>query len=332
MEYIFEAEKICKKYKNKKVLNDVSFKLKKGHIYGLIGPNGAGKTTIMRIMAGLTEQSSGNMKFFEKPGDDDNGRKRMSFILETPYMDPNMTAYENMQYIQYVRGVSNKKRIDELLEFVGIADTGKKNAKKFSLGMRQRLGIAMALMPSPEFMVLDEPFNGLDPEGFADLRGILSELVKKNNMTILVSSHILKELSELCTDYIIIRNGQIVETISQEELEEKLRNIFKQEQWIIDGNYQRTLELRLKECDTIFLLDYPTDICIEGAKSRVGIKRDDLPWVEEKLDENFKKIIFDFSKQKLPEIYRLLDKYKDNRNIIVFRTREESDNYIKEHR
>ena len=92
------------------------------------------------------------------------------------------------------------------------------------------------------------------------------------------------------------------------------------------------MELRLKECDTIFLLDYPTDICIEGAKSRVGIKRDDLPWVEEKLDENFKKIIFDFSKQKLPEIYRLLDKYKDNRNIIVFRTREESDNYIKEHR
>ncbi len=224
MEYIFEAEKICKKYKNKKVLNDVSFKLKKGHIYGLIGPNGAGKTTIMRIMAGLTEQSSGNMKFFEKPGDDDNGRKRMSFILETPYMDPNMTAYENMQYIQYVRGVSNKKRIDELLEFVGIADTGKKNAKKFSLGMRQRLGIAMALMPSPEFMVLDEPFNGLDPEGFADLRGILSELVKKNNMTILVSSHILKELSELCTDYIIIRNGQIVETISQEELEEKCKS------------------------------------------------------------------------------------------------------------
>ena len=120
--------------------------------------------------------------------------------------------------------------------------------------------------------------------------------------------------------------------ISKEELEEKLRNIFKQEQWIIDGNYQRTLELRLKECDTIFLLDYPTDICIEGAKSRVGIKRDDLPWVEEKLDENFKKIIFDFSKQKLPEIYRLLDKYKDNRNIIVYRKREESDNYIKEHR
>ena len=117
--------------------------------------------------------------------------------------------------------------------------------------------------------------------------------------------------------------------ISKEELEEKLRNIFKQEQWIIDGNYQRTLELRLKECDTIFLLDYPTEICIKGAESRVGTKRDDLPWIEEKLDEEFKKTIIDFSKIKLPEIYRLLDKYKDNKDIIIFKTREESDNYIK---
>ena len=117
--------------------------------------------------------------------------------------------------------------------------------------------------------------------------------------------------------------------ISKEELEEKLKIIFKEEQWIIDGNYQRTLELRLKECDTVFLLDYPTEICIKGAESRVGTKRDDLPWIEEKLDEEFKKTIIDFSKIKLPEIYRLLDKYKDNKDIIIFKTREESDNYIK---
>ena len=117
--------------------------------------------------------------------------------------------------------------------------------------------------------------------------------------------------------------------ISKEELEEKLKIIFKEEQWIIDGNYQRTLELRLKECDTVFLLDYPTEICIKGAESRVGTKRDDLPWVEEKLDEEFKKIITDFKKTKLPEIYRLLDKYKDNKDIIIFKTREESDKYIK---
>lgn len=118
--------------------------------------------------------------------------------------------------------------------------------------------------------------------------------------------------------------------ISKEELEEKLKSIFKEEKWIIDGNYQRTLELRLKECDTVFLLDFPTDICIAGAESRIGRKRDDMPWVEEKLDEKFKKCIMDFSKEKLPQIYRLLDKYKGNTDIIIFKTREEADNYIKE--
>lgn len=117
--------------------------------------------------------------------------------------------------------------------------------------------------------------------------------------------------------------------ISKEELEEKLKSIFKGENWIMDGNYQRTLELRLKECDTVFLLDFSTDICIAGAESRVGRKRDDLPWVEETLDEDFKKVIMNFSKEKLPQIYNLLEKYKDNTNIIIFKTREEAEKYIK---
>ncbi len=116
--------------------------------------------------------------------------------------------------------------------------------------------------------------------------------------------------------------------ISKEELEEKLKNIFKDENWIIDGNYQRTLELRLKECDTVFLLDIPTDICVAGAESRTGRKREDMPWVEEKLDDEFKKIIIAFSDEKLPQIYSLLDKYKCDKNVIIFKTREEADNYI----
>lgn len=116
--------------------------------------------------------------------------------------------------------------------------------------------------------------------------------------------------------------------ISKEELEEKLKDIFKEEEWIIDGNYQRTLELRLKECDTVFLLDFPTDVCLAGAESRIGNKRDDLPWVEEKLDEEFKNSIINFSKEKLPQIYMLLDKYKSQKNIIVFKTREDVDCYI----
>lgn len=118
--------------------------------------------------------------------------------------------------------------------------------------------------------------------------------------------------------------------ISKEELEEKLKIIFKEEKWIIDGNYQRTLELRLKECDTVFLLDFPTDICIKGAESRIGKKRDDIPWIEEKLDEKFKECIINFSNEKLPQIYKLLDKYRDNIDIIIFKTREETDDFIKD--
>lgn len=116
--------------------------------------------------------------------------------------------------------------------------------------------------------------------------------------------------------------------ISKEEFEDKLRKIFKIDNWIIDGNYQRTLEMRLKECDTVFLLDFPTEVCLQGAESRIGKKRKDLPWIEEKLDKNFKQIIINFANEKLPQIYELLNKYK-NRNIIIFKSREEADNYIK---
>lgn len=117
--------------------------------------------------------------------------------------------------------------------------------------------------------------------------------------------------------------------ITKEELEEKLKEIFKTDKWIIDGNYQKTLELRINECDTIFLLDFPTQVCLEGAKSRIGQKRDDLPWVEEKLDENFKQCIINFTNEKLPQIYKLLDKYKMNHSIFIFKSRDEADNYIR---
>lgn len=116
--------------------------------------------------------------------------------------------------------------------------------------------------------------------------------------------------------------------ISREKLENKLKNIFKNDDWIIDGNYQKTLEMRMKECNTIFLLDFPTDVCLEGAKSRIGKKRDDLPWIEEKLDENFEQCIINFRNEKLQQIYELLDKYKENRDIIVFKSRKEADDYI----
>lgn len=222
MDYVMELEGLTKSYKKKTVLQDFSLNMEKGHIVGLIGPNGAGKTTLMRILAGLTAQDKGSMRFFGSE-DVDSKRCRISFTLEAPYMDMQMTAYENMEYLRFLRGVPDEKRIEELLRFVGLEDTGKKKAGKFSLGMRQRLGLAMTLLPKPEILVLDEPINGLDPEGIIDIRNILLRLAKQEGITILISSHILRELSELCTDYAIIREGRLIEQLSMQELLEKCR-------------------------------------------------------------------------------------------------------------
>lgn len=217
MDYVMELEELNKSYGGKKVVDSFSLKMEKGHVCGLIGPNGAGKTTVMKMMAGLTGADAGEMRFFGSK-DLDKMRDRISFIIEEPYMDLSMTAWQNMEYMRLLRGVPDKNRIEELLTFVGLEHAGKKPAKKFSLGMRQRLGLAMALLPGPEIMVLDEPINGLDPEGIIDIRNMLKQLVSERDMTILISSHILKELSELCTDYAIIREGKLVEKLSHEEL------------------------------------------------------------------------------------------------------------------
>lgn len=223
MEYVMELDGLTKSFRKRKAVDNFTLKMEKGHIYGLIGPNGAGKTTIMKMMAGLTEPDSGTMKFF---GSDevDSKRKRMSFIIEEPYMEYNMTARDNMKYLMYLRGVADENRVDELLDFVGLRDTGRKVAGQFSLGMRQRLGLAMSLISKPEIMILDEPINGLDPEGILDIRNMLADLVRNEKMTILISSHILKELSALCTDYAIVREGCLIEELSAEELERKTRS------------------------------------------------------------------------------------------------------------
>jgi ABC-2 type transport system ATP-binding protein len=217
MEYVMELEGLTKTFGKKTAVDNFSLKIEKGHICGLIGPNGAGKTTIMRMMASLTEPDSGEMKFFGSANLDE-ARSRMSFIIEEPYMEHSMTARENMQYLRFIRGVADESRIDMLLDFVGLKDVGKKKVGKFSLGMRQRLGIAMSLLAKPEFMVLDEPINGLDPEGIIDVRKMLLKLTEEEKITILISSHILKELSELCTDYAIVNHGKLIEKLSHEEL------------------------------------------------------------------------------------------------------------------
>lgn len=223
---VIELKNLSKKYGKATVVDNFSLNVEKGHICGLIGPNGAGKTTIMKMMAGLASPTSGEIGFFGKNDNLDLSRKRMAFMLEAPIIDKSMNARQNMEYVRYVKGVADEKKIDEMLDFVGLHDVGKKAAGKFSLGMTQRLGIAMALLTEPEIMVLDEPVNGLDPEGIVEIRLMLKKLSEEKNVTIIISSHILSELSELCTDFSIINFGRRIENLSRDELMAKCRSYY----------------------------------------------------------------------------------------------------------
>ncbi|MBQ8912545.1 MAG: ABC transporter ATP-binding protein [Lachnospiraceae bacterium] len=230
MASVISLENVTKIYKSKKkkstVVDRMSFDIEEGHIYGLIGPNGAGKTTIMKMIGGLAMQDEGSISLFGKTEENelDKVRDRISFMIEAPIIEGGMTARQNMEFIRYMRGVASDERIDEVLEFVGLGDTGDKLAKRFSLGMKQRLGIGMALLPDPDVLVLDEPVNGLDPEGIAYVRHILKKLCVEDKKTILISSHLLTELYELCTDFIIINEGKLVEKLSKEEMIEHARS------------------------------------------------------------------------------------------------------------
>lgn len=222
-EIIVDVKNLTKQYGTQKALDNVSFNIKEGQIVGLIGPNGAGKTTIMKTMGGLILPTSGEISLYGETEEKglNHARSRMSFMIETPYMKDKMTARENLEKQRLQKGIPDKGRIDEVLEIVRLQDTGKKEVKNFSLGMRQRLGIANALLGKPELMVLDEPINGLDPEGIVEIRELFRKLNKDENITIVISSHILSELSLLCTDYIFINGGQIKGTLTADELKEE---------------------------------------------------------------------------------------------------------------
>ena len=205
-EILIDVKELEKQYIKQKAVNNATFQITKGMICGLIGPNGAGKTTIMKMLGGLAIPTGGSISIFGETSEVGlaKARTRMSFMIETPYAKEKMTARENLEIQRIQKGVPNKKRIDEVLEIVNLTDTGKKPVKNFSLGMRQRLGIANALLTKPEIMVLDEPVNGLDPEGIVEIRELLLRLNREEHITIIISSHILSELSLLCTDYIFI--------------------------------------------------------------------------------------------------------------------------------
>ena len=222
MKSILKTTNIVKKYGEKTVLDGISMNINKGDIYGFIGKNGAGKTTFMRVVLSLTTHDSGEIQYFGDKTIEEIGLK-VGSLIEEPGLYKNSTAYENLKRLSILYGADESK-IKELLELVGLSNVEKKKVKDFSLGMRQRLGIAIALLGDPELLLLDEPINGLDPEGIREIRDVILKLNKEKNITFLISSHILDELAKVVTKYGIINEGVLLEEIDARTLKEKCTN------------------------------------------------------------------------------------------------------------
>ena len=221
-EYILQTHDLRKVYGTQAAVAGIDLKVERGAIYGLIGKNGAGKTTTLKMIGGLSAPTAGSFSLFGKSGAElAEVRGRVSCLIEDPGLFGNLSAYENLKAKCLCYGIKGDVYIKKLLEFVGLAETGRKKAKHFSLGMRQRLGIALAMVGEPDLLVLDEPINGLDPEGIVEIRDMLTRVSKEKGITILISSHILEELSKVATHYGIMSKGRLVEQITAEELADR---------------------------------------------------------------------------------------------------------------
>lgn len=232
MEYVLETHALTKTYKRFTALDGLTMHIPKGAIYGFVGRNGAGKTTLIRLICGLQTPTSGSYSLYGTPYDTAGiarSRVRMGAVVETPSIYLDMTAADNIREQYRVLGVPSDEGIAELLTLVGLTDTGKKAAKHFSLGMRQRLGIAIALAGNPDFLVLDEPINGLDPQGIVEMRELILKLNRERAITVLISSHILDELSRLATHYGFIDGGRMIREMSAEEVEMRCRKCVRVE-------------------------------------------------------------------------------------------------------
>lgn len=221
-EIILQTHELKKVYGKQVAVGGIDLKVERGAIYGLIGKNGAGKTTTLKMIGGLAKPTGGSFSLFGKTGRElADVRGRVSCLIEEPGLYGSMTAFDNLKAKCLCYGVKGDAYINELLERVGLANVGKKKAKNFSLGMKQRLGIAMAMVGEPDLLVLDEPINGLDPEGIVEIRDMLTQFSKEKGVTILISSHILEELSKVATHYGIMNKGRLVEQLTAEELAER---------------------------------------------------------------------------------------------------------------
>lgn len=220
-EVVLKTNNLTKQYNKNVVLDNVNITIKKGDIYGLIGRNGAGKTTLMKIITTLASPTSGTFELFNTCSENDelfDNKKRVGSLIEYPAFYPNLSAYDNLKYYTIQRGIVDKNQINKVLELVNLTGTGKKKVKTFSLGMKQRLGIALAILNSPDFVILDEPINGLDPIDISELRDTFKKL-SDNGITLLISSHILSELYLLANEFGFLENGKLIKELSKEELD-----------------------------------------------------------------------------------------------------------------
>lgn len=222
------VETVCltKMYKDKAAVKQLNMSVREGEIYGFIGKNGAGKSTTMKMLCGLAGPTSGEIRLFGKPVSDPVIRRRMGVLIETPGLYPHMTARQNAVLKARCMGLADERSVDEALTLSGLSDAGTKKVKCFSMGMKQRLGVALALLGNPDLLILDEPINGLDPEGIRELRQLVLRL-HETGKTILISSHILGELSKISTTYGIIKDGEMIEQIASQALEEKCLDYFQ---------------------------------------------------------------------------------------------------------
>ena len=296
MEPVLRTYGICKSYKNKPVLENVDITINRGDIYGFVGKNGAGKTTLIRILSGLSIPTSGKFELFGIASDSREivkARRRICSMVESPAIYPELTAYDNMK-AQCLILKKPFSVINENLAFVGLADVGKKKAKNFSLGMRQRLAIAVALIGEPELMLLDEPINGLDPEGIKQVREMLLKLREEKGITILISSHILSELSLLATRYGFIDNGRILKEATAEEVVEATSEKCYLDVDNIPKAMERLNALGYEPLEQDGKIKIPTDIdlmkvCADFAKHGVYLKKHIHAAVD--LEEYFMRLI-----------------------------------------
>ena len=223
-----ETMGLTKLYGGKVAVKDLNLRVGEGQIYGFIGRNGAGKSTTLKMISGLASPTQGEVSLFGKPLSDPVVRRRLGVLIEEAGLYPNMTARQNVVMKAKCMGLAEEKSIDQVLDLTGLSNTGKKQVKHFSMGMKQRLGVALALLGNPDLLILDEPINGLDPEGIKELRQLVLKL-QEEGKTILLSSHILGELSKIATNYGIIKDGELMEQITRSELEEKCQDYFQVE-------------------------------------------------------------------------------------------------------